>query len=588
MTPTPCLLRSQNSWLEVVDLGGNAIGDKGAMRLAHLLQSRRAVQLASVSLQLNQLIGDYGAIAIARALASGRSKLRQLDLGGNKVGNPGAAALLRAVSNSSLVQLWLDDNVGARCKGGSSFGSQQSNRSFGSCRSGIKNMRTAIMNGSLASFDPNLNYLLERWATSKQHEQAALFPFMNSWQGPLRSRILRQVKEATTADTTAEVSSPSRAAYFEHVYPLASPTAIARLAEGSARQPLVYFANAPRNLLRTGCEGHSWRHCRLDSYFQSGKTPPKVAQCSFFAPFRLPPGMCMRSEFAWDQTSRSGWTAAYPYASGLQDDSWAEVAHTREQSGAAWLYLTPGSGVFWNCGKSLRARNKVAAALLLAEAAPRLKRSPRLVRNDGETPAETLARAIESNAKAVCEDDHCSTFLAIFNSNRTDRNDNCYGLCSSKRAPLAAWLERAANNLGARDWQVDHMSASSVLDGFLIHFAQRLGYDSIQLTMQPQVWCGLGWTTEILDLRIRKHRAMDLVQRLSVRDPLDPQSGTSEPCIVRKDNASRRAFQLCTYCEGNAMEQVARCLHDVSRDQRGFTVYSQYPRHRFDACISGD
>jgi len=43
------------------------------------------------------------------------------------------------------------------------------------------------------------------------------------------------------------------------------------------------------------------------------------------------------------------------------------VSHTREQNGGAWVYLTAGSGIFWNAGKSLRARNKVDAALQLLQ-----------------------------------------------------------------------------------------------------------------------------------------------------------------------------------------------------------------------------
>ena len=40
------------------------------------------------------------------------------------------------------------------------------------------------------------------------------------------------------------------------------------------------------------------------------------------------------------------------------------------------------------------------------------------------------------------------------------------------------------------------MSASSVFDMGLLKWAKRLKLDSVQLTMQPQVWCGLSWTTE--------------------------------------------------------------------------------------------
>ena len=48
-----------------------------------------------------------------------------------------------------------------------------------------------------------------------------------------------------------------------------------------------------------------------------------------------------------------------------------------------------------------------------------------------------------------------------------------------------------------------------------------MGYDSIQLARQPQVLpCNeLVYTTEILDLRARRHKAIDLLPHLTLRDP---------------------------------------------------------------------
>ena len=105
--------------------------------------------------------------------------------------------------------------------------------------------------------------------------------------------------------------------------------------------------------------------------------------------------------------------------------------------------------------------------------------------------------------------------------------------------------------------------------------------------MQPQVWCGLGWTTELLDLRARVHRSTDLIPHLGVRDPLDP-SGRGEKCLIRHDNESVKAYQYVIYCEGTPMERTARCLHDASQGSLRFTVYSNFPRVRFDACLMGD
>ena len=134
------------------------------------------------------------------------------------------------------------------------------------------------------------------------------------------------------------------------------------------------------------------------------------------------------------------------------------------------------------------------------------------------------------------------------------------------------------------------MAASSVFDQIIWQWAKRVGYDSVQLTMQPQVWCGLTWTTEVLDLRVRRHRPHDLIKHLSLRNPLALAASmgkpASAPCVVRQDNTSWRAFNLMMYCEGNVMERSARCLSDAATGKalRKFTIYSQYSHHRFDAC----
>lgn len=244
------------------------------------------------------------------------------------------------------------------------------------------------------------------------------------------------------------------------------------------------------------------------------------------------------------------------------------------------MYLAKGSGIFWNCGRSLRARNKAAAALQLTKETMH-KMPSALVRG---SPAETLAHAISSNNGIACDDDHCTQFMEIIRSKRIDRNDNCYGMCTLAQAPLAKWLERAANG-GEGLWQWEHMSASSVFDYVLWKWAKRLNYDSVQLTMQPQVWCGLGWTTEMVDLRVKKHHPTMLGKYLGLRDPLSP-STRGAPCIVRQDTLSLQTFSLNTYCEGTLMERTARCLADAAhgKDLKKFTVYSQFWRSRFDAC----
>eukprot|EP00965_Chrysotila_dentata_P050720 1681314-Pleurochrysis_carterae.AAC.4 len=426
-----------------------------------------------------------------------------------------------------------------------------------------------------------------RYARFRKSQLAALSRLHKSvWQAPKQLRqcntsIARLAESLDSLEPSG--ADPVELEYWRQVYPVAGPLTQSML----ATKGLNFFYNtAPSSVLTRPCTPHAWSRCRLESFLDGNGNVlrlPRVALHSFFSPFRLPPGACLRSLFSWQQAGKNGngsdsagdWRRGYPHADGIRDFSWAEVAHTKEQTGSAWLYLTPGSGIFWNCGRSLRARNKVAAALQLTQ---------ELRGVSEERALQMLARTIESDDPRACEADHCRTFMMLLRSNRSDRNDNCYGYCQLRTAPLTHWLARAASMLHVYEWQFEHMSASSVFDSFISQWGLALGYDSVQLTMQPQVWCGIGWTTEMVDLRVRHHKAKDLLKSLSVRDPLDLSRGV--PCEVPTDSFSVKAFQLCIYCQGTLMERVSRCLADASGGKPGFTVYSQYPHSRFHACIS--
>ena len=521
-----------NSKLHTLHMGSNALEDSGVAALAStLLQSNG---LRSLNLRLNQRVTDVAAARMAEALRANR-QLTSLDLSGNRLSSQGGTSLARALDvNEVLSEMHLDDNC--------------PHRAFGRALHGI--------NGSI------LRAVSNTLATRRQ---------------PVTPDVA--VDHAHGLDHPRESWNK---AYWRLVYPLMQRGDATTFAS-RRRSTFFFFKGAPRSLMHLPCEQFSWAKCRLDAYFEAGRSPPRISQGSFFAPFRAPPGTCMRSLFSWEAVSHGmeKWEASYPYSAGIPDHTWSEVIHTRDQSGGSWMYLATGSGIFWNCGKSLRARNKVDAALrLTTEITPSLP--AHVVRGSA---FETLAHAISSNYAGACDGDHCQKFVELLNSTRTNRNDNCYGLCSSAKAPLSVWLQRAANGSGSGPWQVEQMSASSVFDEVVWKWAKRLHYDSVQLTMQPQVWCGLSWTTEMLDLRVKQHRTHELRKHLGIRDPLSPAT-RGEPCIVRSDNVSRKTFSLNIYCEGTHMERVARCLADnaFGKSLKKFTVYSQYSRHRFEAC----
>ena len=275
--------------------------------------------------------------------------------------------------------------------------------------------------------------------------------------------------------------------------------------------------------------------------------------------------------------------------------------HASDPEGFLRLYLASGSGLFWNCGTSLRARNKADAAIRLADQLRQIMSRDRQV---GDA-VDTLAHAISSNDESACYEDRCKTLVSAL-SNSTERStENCFGACSVAQAPLAAWLRKASKG----EATTDILSASAVFDHILWGWAKKVGYDSIQLARQPQVLpCNeLVYTTEILDLRARRHKAIDLLPHLTLRDPSTAwpaaAAGSAEasndkmvaPCRIGADNTSVMAFQLCAFCEGTLMERTARCLLDSA--QAGLGVHRQasllrivanggtaFSRRRFEAC----
>lgn len=403
-------LAGNNSVLQSLDVGGNEIDDAGAQELARVLTAPSA--LLRVSLRLNERVTDAGAATLAAAIGSG-AKLTQLDLGGNRVGSAGAAALAWAASaNRGIRELYLDDNSPERRLG----------RAY-----------TRLDEGVLRS----LGSILTARAVA-QSETRVMTPSNGSgagWWTRFDSAVRRVVTTSSPQGRVIPERSISEVQdYWRLVYPLAAAQTLKALSVGdmSATNILVY-KTAPPSLLGRSCDQQPWRVCRLDAYFKHGQTPPQIPRGAIFAPFRMPPGTCMRSLFGWqDGVSRAQWEGKYPYAAGAPDNSWLEVAHTRDQSGGAWMYRARGSGIFWNCGSSLRARNKVAAALRLAEQfasqLPAAKAKGR--------PVDILARAIENNDEIACDDDHCTVFMQMLRSNRTDRNDNCFGEVRATHATL--------------------------------------------------------------------------------------------------------------------------------------------------------
>ncbi len=84
---------NQRCALDCLDLQRNAFSDVGITALAAALKNNRRLQ--TLVLRFNH-VGDAGAAALGTALSAGHAPVRELDLGGNRIGSLGMIGLARA------------------------------------------------------------------------------------------------------------------------------------------------------------------------------------------------------------------------------------------------------------------------------------------------------------------------------------------------------------------------------------------------------------------------------------------------------------------------------------------------------------
>ena len=137
------------SSLAHLNVGGNEITDVGVARVAEALSQGALPKLLHLSFANNSAIGDEAAVALANvAFDKGcKARLKYLGLGGNRVGDVGAAALASAMISklrtfadgfdyeegmlSGLLGLWIADNARITDKGAHSLACAfQSHRSL--------------------------------------------------------------------------------------------------------------------------------------------------------------------------------------------------------------------------------------------------------------------------------------------------------------------------------------------------------------------------------------------------------------------------------------------------------------------------
>ena len=158
----------------------------------------------------------------------------------------------------------------------------------------------------------------------------------------------------------------------------------------------------------------------------------------------------------------------YKYSEGFADNTWIEVLHVPDDNPvytvwAFWVYEAAGSGVFMNLGKTLRARNKIHALLLLGlniESIASLLWDKYFQINENIDPIQIGAWA----KKHFPESPH----------------------------PVKDLLWLVLNYPNAPYW-ADRINTTAHCDGLIVMLANRQGYDSVQFAVQANGFGGWGF-----------------------------------------------------------------------------------------------
>lgn len=191
----------------------------------------------------------------------------------------------------------------------------------------------------------------------------------------------------------------------------------------------------------------------------------------------------------------------YPLKHGYPSNSYIEVYHNLwyDEPGH-YFYHFKGTGNYLNVGKTLVANNKVGALLKLGLTEQEIFSTAPSFQNRLNQPVTLF-----SFVKQFAESNHISFSDAI------------------KQV-----IDMAAHG---SSYNINRVANSDDYDYTLWLVGQRLGYDTIQMTIQPNG--NSGWGYEVLDLRSKENDTgitqwQHLKKYLSIRDPND--LTRSEPC----------------------------------------------------------
>lgn len=220
---------------------------------------------------------------------------------------------------------------------------------------------------------------------------------------------------------------------------------------------------------------------------------------------------------------KSYWNYPKEWYKGIPDNGYIEITGFAEPGmpisvAAIWLAGIPGTGVFYNVGKSKRSRNKVDVTFLLAQELASTEVGKALLeKNYGTSDPYKLIQVLIKGGSAVIDPTvweptsgkpvTCSWNggAGFINVSVPYNTDGWNTLATIDSTDQGAWcsstdLKECVDNIRAgRTYQADRIAAQGPFDEALTWMGVYLGYDSLQFIQSSN---GTGfWQFEIAHLR---------------------------------------------------------------------------------------
>lgn len=284
--------------------------------------------------------------------------------------------------------------------------------------------------------------------------------------------------------TTALNQYPNMKFYLKHVYPYERSPKLSELFFFYYSVPKSVFPNPP----------HSWSVITGGYKFNA-----------LYVPFYVKQG------FFINKYPKNDWNN-YQYKNGFKNNSWVEVLHAccDNPNTGYWLYFAKGSGIEWNIGKTLVAKNKIEALHKLGIS---FENMAQLFPHFKFRSANGSWMSWQQMAKLK----HVTNYSQL--------------------------LKQAAKGT---EFAITRMSNSVDMDKMLAQLAHKKGYDSVQMTIQPNG--NGGWAFEIIGVR--------KLNFIPPNKQICPKKNTlrlpgNKPCVC-----SNKSNAIALYCKGQESEQM--------------------------------